>query len=58
MVVMMKKNDSIVLDGIKFNVIVNVKKIKKIYMRVKDENNEYYFVINSFKKLSKDFIAE
>lgn len=54
----MQKLNSIVIDGIKFNVIVNVKKIKKIYMRVKYENNEYYFVINSFKKLSNDFIEE
>lgn len=41
-----------IIKGKEFKIIINVKKIKKIYVRVKIINNEYYIIINSYKKLS------
>jgi len=40
------------INGIDFEVIINVKKIKKIYFRVRVENNINYLIINSYKKLT------
>lgn len=41
-----------VINGINFNVIVNVKKIKRIYVRIKVIDDKYYLIINANKKLS------
>lgn len=52
----MKINDSVIIKNIKFNIVINIKKIKKVYMRVKFVNNEYYLVISSFKKMTRNEI--
>lgn len=47
-----------IISGIDFNIIVNVKKIKKIYVRVKLIDNKYYLIINANRKLSHKQIEE
>ena len=47
-----------IINGIEFEIIVNVKRIKRIYMRIKIIDNKYYFVINSYKRLSKKEIDD
>lgn len=47
-----------IINGQEFKVIVNVKQIKKIYMRIKTINNENYIVINSYKRLSEKEIKK
>ncbi len=54
----MKINDSVIIKNIKFNIIINIKKIKKVYMRVKLIDNEYCLVISSFKKMSRNEVEE
>lgn len=49
---------NMIINGIDFEVVVTVKKIKKIYVRVKIINNKYYLLINSFKKLSTSQVKE
>lgn len=41
-----------IINDVEFEVIQNVKKIKKIYVRLKNINNKNYIVINAYKKLS------
>ena len=41
-----------IINNVEFEVIQNVKKIKKIYIRLKNINNKNYIVINAYKKLS------
>lgn len=41
-----------IINGIDFEVIINVKKIKRIYLNIKLIDNKYYMTINSYKKLS------
>lgn len=40
------------INNIDFEIIQNVKKIKKIYVRLKNVNNKNYMIINTYKKLS------
>lgn len=41
-----------IINNIDFEIIQNVKKIKKIYVRLKNINNKNCIVINTYKKLS------
>lgn len=47
-----------VINGIDFKIILNIKKIKRIYIRIKKIDKQYYLIINSYKKLSEKELNE
>lgn len=47
-----------IINGIDFEIVFNIKKIKKIYIRIKKIENKYYLIINASKKLKEKELKE
>ena len=55
---MIVRGINMIINGIDFEIVFNIKKIKRIYIRIKKIENKYYLIINANKKLKEKELKE